>query len=94
MRMRAHVVVSGRVQGVCFRHYALKWADGLGLKGWVRNLWDGRVEAVIEGEKEKVEEMVNKMRVGPSWAVVEEIDVRWEDYGGEFPDFRIARQLD
>jgi acylphosphatase len=94
MMIRAHVFVSGRVQGVCFRHYAVKWADGLGVRGWVRNCWDGRVEAVIEGEKDKVEDMVNKMRGGPSWAAVEEMEVRWEDYRGEFSNFRIARHSD
>lgn len=56
---RAHIFVSGRVQGIFFRSSTQKKARELGLTGWVRNLQDGRVEAVFEGEKDKIEKMIN-----------------------------------
>lgn len=90
MNARAHLFVSGRVQGVAFRGYIRKWAQELGLKGWVRNLYDGRVEAVAEGERRLLEALVARVRVGPPSARIEEVEVRWEDYQGEFHEFRIA----
>ena len=89
MKVRAHVFISGRVQGVFFRSTAKEWADELGIKGWIRNLPDGRVEAVIEGDKDKVDEMLELLRRGPPLAVVEDFKINWEDYRGEFKDFRI-----
>lgn len=61
---RARVLVSGKVQGVFYRDTTKKEADRRGVRGWVRNLRDGRVEAVFEGPAEKVEEMVAWCRVG------------------------------
>ena len=90
MKKRAHVHVSGRVQGVCYRDFTQKWASSLELEGWVKNLSDGRVEAVIEGEPAKIEEMLLKMKQGPSWANVENLELRWEDSTGEFNGFRIT----
>ncbi len=90
MLSRVHVVVSGRVQGVAFRYYAEKWATSLGVTGWVRNLDDGRVEAVAEGEREVLDRFVNLMRAGPRAARVEDAEVDWQDYRGEFPEFRIS----
>ena len=91
MMRRAHVFVLGRVQGVSFRWHVVKWASGLGVNGWVRNLRDGRVEAVIEGEGKNVEALIEKLRAGPSWAQVEDAEVHWEEYRGEYSDFRIMR---
>jgi len=62
--VRAHVYVSGRVQGVFFRDHTRRWADSLGVKGWVRNLPDGRVEAVLEGPKNEVEALLQRMEEG------------------------------
>jgi acylphosphatase len=90
MNARAHALVSGRVQGVAFRGYTRKWALELGLKGWVRNLYDGRVEAVAEGERSKVETLLSRIKTGPPLSRVENMDVAWEAYRGEFDDFRIA----
>lgn len=87
--VRVHVYVSGRVQGVFYRQNAKRVADSLGLKGWVRNLDDGRVEAIIEGPEEAVMKMVDWMRRGPALAHVERIQVSREIYTGEFQDFRI-----
>lgn len=88
-KARAQIIVSGRVQGVFFRDNTRRWAAALGLTGWVRNLWDGRVEAVAEGEREKVEELIDRLRTGPPLARVESVDVTWGEYKGEFPDFRV-----
>lgn len=90
MKARAHVYVSGLVQGVFFRSNTKKMADRLGVKGWVRNTPDGRVEAVFEGEREAVVSMIEWCRKGPPDAIVEKVDVAWEEYKGEFKDFKIV----
>jgi acylphosphatase len=89
MKIRAHVFVSGRVQGVFFRSETRYEAQRRKVDGWVRNTSDGRVEAVFEGEKEDVEKVIDFCRRGPSGARVMKIDVRWEDYIGEFKDFKV-----
>ena len=88
-RARAHVRVSGFVQGVFFRYETRDLALKLGVNGWVRNLPDGRVEAVFEGERERVEKMVEFCRKGPPGARVTDIEISWEDYKGEFKGFGI-----
>jgi acylphosphatase len=80
---RAHVVVTGRVQGVFFRGQTRDRARSLGLGGWVRNNGDGSVEAVFEGDEERVESMVEWCRRGPAYADVEDVQVAWEDPRGE-----------
>lgn len=87
--VRAHLFVRGYVQGVGFRWWMQRMARRLGVKGWVRNLLDGRVEAVIEGPRDRVEELIKLARRGPSSAWVEGMDVYWEPYKGEFDDFDI-----
>lgn len=86
---RVHVVVSGRVQGVFFRAETESKAVSLGLTGWVRNLPDGRVDAVFEGEEEKVNIMIGWCRKGPRFASVANIDIVEESYQEEFQDFSI-----
>ncbi|MCS7138524.1 MAG: acylphosphatase [Crenarchaeota archaeon] len=86
---RAHVYISGRVQGVFFRYETKNLADELGVKGWVRNLPDGRVEAVFEGEEGLVKKMIDFCKRGPPGAKVTDIKVEWEDYKGEFERFSI-----
>ncbi len=93
MKARAHIVVSGRVQGVFFRDHTQRWASSLGLAGWVRNLGDGRVEAVAEGEKEKIEDLIGYLKQGPPVARVEDVEVSWEEPKGEFSDFRVTRSV-
>ena len=83
MSARAHVVVTGRVQGVFFRTETRDRARSLGLGGWVRNNGDGTVEAVFEGDEERVESMVEWCRRGPSGARVEDVDVAWSSPQGE-----------
>jgi acylphosphatase len=80
---RAHVVVTGRVQGVFFRVETRNRARSLGLGGWVRNNGDGSVEAVFEGAGERVESMVEWCRRGPAHADVEDVQVAWEDPRGD-----------
>lgn len=89
MKVRAHVFVSGRVQGVFFRSETRYEANRRNVAGWVRNTSDGRVEAVVEGEKEDVEKVIDFCRRGPPGARVTKVDVQWEGYTGEFRDFKI-----
>ena len=89
MKTRAHVVVSGRVQGVFFRAATKREAESLGVKGWVRNLPDGKVEAVFEGEEDVVKMLVDYSKQGPPRAKVSSVDLKWEPYTGEFRRFRV-----
>jgi acylphosphatase len=82
--------VSGIVQGVLFRSQTAMMAYRRNVRGWVRNLRDGRVEAIFEGEREDVEEVLKYCRRGPAGAVVEGFEASWEDYKGEFSGFTIA----
>lgn len=91
MRVRAHILVSGRVQGVYYRSYAVDMARELGLTGWVRNRFDGRVEALVEGEEEAVGKMVEWCHKGSPSARVERVEVSWGEATGEFADFGIRR---
>jgi len=59
-KVRAHLLISGRVQGVAFRYYTQDIAQSLEIKGWVRNCWDGKVEIVVEGEEEKVKKLISR----------------------------------
>jgi len=86
---RAHVFVSGKVQGVYFRATTREEARERGVTGWVRNLDDGRVEAVFEGDENDVEEMVEFCHDGSPAAEVEDVEVEWEEATGEFDGFGI-----
>jgi acylphosphatase len=89
MEERIHVFISGRVQGVFFRAHTRSWATELGVKGWVRNLQDGRVELVAEGPRHALEELLKRVRVGPPAASVENVRVEWGRATGEFEDFEV-----
>ena len=86
---RATLLISGIVQGVCFRAFTREVAYTLGLKGWVRNLFDGRVEALFEGERAAIEQAIKKLRAGPPGAIVDTIDIQWESYRGDQKEFHI-----
>jgi acylphosphatase len=90
MFVRAHVWVSGSVHGVFFRATTRRTAQKYGVTGWVKNLRDGRVEAVFEGPKEKVDAMIKFCHEGPPAAIVKNVEVKWEDPTREFNDFDIA----
>lgn len=89
-KIRAHALISGRVQGVFFRMETRQAAAAHAVKGWVRNLPDGRVEAVFEGDKESVDGVLKWCGHGPPHARVDRVDVEWQDYSGEFEGFDIA----
>ena len=88
--IRAHAIISGRVQGVFYRMETQRAAYRIGVDGWVRNLKDGTVEAVFEGEQDKVNAALEWCRQGPANARVDEVKVDWQDYTGEFSDFKVA----
>ncbi len=89
MNIRAQVLFFGRVQGVFFRDNARGKAQEMGVTGWVRNLRDGSVEAVMEGPRDDVEKLIEWCRSSQPYARVTEAKVSWEDYTGEFSDFFI-----
>jgi acylphosphatase len=89
MKTRAHVFVSGRVQGVFFRSETKHKAESHNVKGWIRNLPDGRVEAVFEGEEEAVKALIEFCKHGPSGARITNVDLRWENFTGEFDAFKV-----
>lgn len=91
-QIRAHVVISGRVQGVGYRYSTMDEAHRLGVNGWVRNLPDRRVEAVFEGSREVVEEMICWCHKGPSGAVVKDVAVAYSEPEGLLR-FKIERYL-
>jgi acylphosphatase len=87
---RIRVIISGRVQGVFFRHNTKKVADKLNIKGWVKNNLDDTVEAVFEGENDSVDRIVEWCQKGPIGAKVEKVDVKEEKYRNEFKNFSIV----
>ncbi len=89
-KVRARVIVAGMVQGVFFRYSTREVASRLHIYGWVKNRWDGKVEAVFEGERERVEEMIEWCHKGPPGAHVQSLDTHWEEYLGEFDQFSIS----
>ena len=89
MKIRATVIVRGRVQGVAFRHYTVESAERNGVTGWVRNLPDGSVQGCFEGEKEDVHAQVQWCRRGPAQARVDELVLEEGKYTGEFTGFGI-----
>jgi acylphosphatase len=91
MDRQLHAVVSGRVQGVSFRFYTVSQAQQLGIRGWVRNLPDGTVETVAEGDESALEAFLAYLHHGPSGARVAALAVEWRDADGNFDDFQITR---
>jgi len=87
--VRARLYISGIVQGVFFRATMKEVADSLGVKGWVRNLPDGRVEALVEGPEDRVKEIIRWAHKGPRLAKVEKVEVIWEPYKGDLYTFSI-----
>jgi len=88
-KVGAHILVSGIVQGVFFRANTAEKARELSLLGWVKNLPDGRVEAVFEGEKEKIEEIIDWLKSHPGMSKVEKVEVDWQEAKGDFENFEI-----
>ncbi len=88
-KARLHVVIEGRVQGVFFRASTREEAYASGLTGGVKNRRDGQVEAVFEGERDKVEQVLKWCQKGPPGAMVRNVEVNWEEATGEFDSFSI-----
>jgi acylphosphatase len=83
-------IVSGRVQGVFFRSFVESRAEELKLTGYVRNRYDGTVEVLAEGERERLEKLVHYLEAGPPAARVAKVDTRWAEYHGHFRNFSIG----
>jgi len=89
-KVRVHLIIEGRVQGVWFRESTRRKALSLGVYGWVRNLPDGTVEVVAEGDEDRVEELVKWCHKGPPAAEVINVIKKEEEYLGEFNDFDVV----
>lgn len=87
---RLRMMVSGRVQGVGFRFFVVECAQNLGIKGWVRNTWDGKVELAAEGPRTKLEILRESVRQGPPSSFVTDVQESWEPAGGQFSRFYVA----
>lgn len=89
MIKRYHLFISGKVQGVWYRQSMLQEAIKLEIKGWVRNLSDGRVEAIIEGDEQSLEKLISWCHIGPPSAIVERVEVIEEPVKSDFFSFKI-----
>jgi acylphosphatase len=89
-KVRAHAIISGRVQGVFFRVETKHAADGFGVFGWVRNRRDRTVEALFEGDQDRVDAVLEWCKEGPPHAQVSDVNVNWEEYTGEYSGFEIT----
>ena len=89
LKVRAEAIFKGRVQGVHFRDYTKRYARRRGVKGWVKNLHDGTVEATFEGERENIEEVIRMLREEHPFARVDKIDVQWSECRDQFDRFDI-----
>jgi acylphosphatase len=86
----ARIVVSGLVQGVGYRFFALRQGDAFELTGRVRNLSDGTVEVEAEGEMENLERFISRLREGPRAARVNDVQVEWKEFKGQFSSFEVS----
>ncbi len=89
MEVRAHVFFKGRVQGVFFRANAKKRADEIGVYGWIRNLQNGTVEGVFEGERANIEALIEWCRKHQPYAEVDEVEIEWKECMNEFDTFKV-----
>ena len=89
MDVRAHIVVSGIVQGVGYRYFVMNHAKRMQLTGWVRNLPGGDVEIEVEGPRGLIEGLISELKTGNQWAVVREVRVNWKRWTGQYSDFDI-----
>ena len=88
-KIRAHLFISGKVQGVYFRQNTRIVSSRHGVTGCVRNLKDGRVEVILEGNETDVGEVIEWCQVGPAKATVDDVDIKYEKYTGEFQEFKV-----
>lgn len=90
--VQARIFISGFVQGVGFRRFLQKQAQEMTVGGWVRNLPEGKVEVLLQGERQEVEMLIEASQKGPFLAEVEEVEIEWEEITQEYPDF-IVRNM-
>lgn len=88
---QAHILVSGFVQGVGYRMFVRKNAEELGITGWVTNLLDGRVEALLQGRKETIEKLIERCKKGPYFSEVKNISIEFQQIEEKFEEFTIVR---
>jgi len=88
---RLHARVEGRVQGVGFRYFVRENANWVGVKGWVRNRWDGSVEVVAEGDRQALDRLVKILWQGPRASLVTNIKLTWDEASGEFRSFGVRQ---
>jgi len=84
------MVVSGVVQGVGFRFFAVRKAKEFGLTGWVRNTFEGTVESEVEGEKGSILEYIKDLKAGPGGAKIKDVKVEWREFQNRYSDFQIT----
>jgi len=89
LNVRAEIIVNGLVQGVGYRYFVYREAKQLGVNGYVKNLYSGEVLTVVEGEKAFIEELIKKLRIGPSHASVKNCSVEWLEPKDEFNSFEV-----
>jgi len=87
---RLSINVHGMVQGVGFRYFVLRNAKNIGVTGWVKNLPDGSVAAVAEGDESKLNAFLDIVNKGPSFSNVSKVDVQWDEYKGSFTSFDVT----
>ncbi|MCH7731434.1 MAG: acylphosphatase [Candidatus Marinimicrobia bacterium] len=85
----AHIVLKGRVQMVGFRWFAYQWAGDYDLSGWVKNNIDRTVEIEVEGKKSRIESFIKEMKIGPRFALVDNVDIKWSPFLNEYRSFEI-----
>jgi acylphosphatase len=89
--MQAKILISGAVQGIGFRYFVKSNARRLKLNGWVRNTADGKVEALVQGQKETIEKLISLCGKGPFLSEVKAVDVNWDKEEEQFGDFRVVK---
>ena len=89
MNPQAHIIISGKVQGVFYRASTRDKALRIGVTGWVKNIPGGNVEAVFQGEKNKVMQMIEWCKKGPAYSKVDDVSVTWEELKEEFETFEV-----
>lgn len=90
MKSRANIIISGMVQGVGFRYFVYRHAILMDLKGWVRNRHYEQVEVEIEGYKSKIDKLITKLRKGPRFAEIQNVEVTWSEFQNQFSAFDIT----
>ncbi|MCD6249340.1 MAG: acylphosphatase [candidate division Zixibacteria bacterium] len=88
---RVELLISGMVQGVGFRYYTYQKAQQLRVTGWVKNLPDGRVQVLAEGEREVLEEFISELKAGPNFSVIQDVNISWSESTGRFSSFEVTR---